>query len=356
MASLIRGFDWSKTTLGAVETWPACVKFTTAMLLQSPVPIVTLWGEAGVMIYNDAYSAFAGFRHPQLLGANVREGWPEVADFNDHVMKVGLAGNTLAYSDQELTLYRKGTPEQVWMDLYYSPVPDETGKAAGVIAMVVETTERVRAEKHQKMLINELNHRVKNTLASIQAIVSQTLRGVDTKEEASAAISQRIMALSRAHDVLTDENWDGADLHTMAQYALDAFQPAGREAISIEGPKIRVGPHAALSIALALHELATNASKYGALSTRTGTVAISWSIEPSQTDDDEVFKLSWEEQGGPLVRQPDRRGFGTRLILGVLPQELRGTAEIDYQPQGLRFVLRSSRVAVSDTPLVAQGG
>ena len=106
-----------------------------------------LWGEDGIMIYNDAYSVFAAERHPRLLGCKVREGWPEVADFNDNVMKVGLAGGTLAYRDQELTLHRKSAPEQVWMNLDYSPVLDESGKPAGVIAIVVETTEKVLAQR-----------------------------------------------------------------------------------------------------------------------------------------------------------------------------------------------------------------
>ena len=114
---------------------------------------MTLWGEDGVMIYNDAYSVFAGGRHPRLLGSKVREGWPEVAAFNDHVMKVGLAGGTLAFRDQELTLYRNGEPEQVWMNLDYSPVLDENGAPAGVIAIVVETTERVLAERRQAFLV-----------------------------------------------------------------------------------------------------------------------------------------------------------------------------------------------------------
>jgi len=117
------------------------------MLLRSPVPLVLLWGEDGIMIYNDAYSMFAGGRHPQLLGSKVREGWPEVADFNHNVMKVGLSGGTLAYKDQELTLCRHGHPEQVWMNLDYSPVLSEGGDPAGVIAVVVETTQRVMAER-----------------------------------------------------------------------------------------------------------------------------------------------------------------------------------------------------------------
>lgn len=150
LGRLINAHDWTATPLGPIEAWPQSLKTVTGMLLLSPVPIVLLWGEAGTMIYNDAYSVFAGGRHPQLLGSEVRQGWPEVADFNDNVMKVGLAGGTLAYKDQELTLHRNGRPESVLMNLDYSPVLDESGHPAGVIAIVVETTERVRAERHMQ--------------------------------------------------------------------------------------------------------------------------------------------------------------------------------------------------------------
>ncbi|MBO3761989.1 HWE histidine kinase domain-containing protein [Ciceribacter sp. L1K22] len=474
MAYLIRSFDWSSTPVGPVERWPASLKTSTSLILQSPIPMVMLWGEEGVMIYNDGYSVIGGHRHPALLGSNVRDAWPEARDFNDHVMRTGLAGKTLAYRDQEFVLHRKGYPERVWLDLDYSPVLDETGTPAGVIAIVIETTERViaerrnreefqrlqnlfsqaptfmvmlsgpehrfelvnpeyrkligprdvlglpvadalpevaeqgfvelldhvfqsgeavnrtsqrvllrrteggvleerfvdfvyqpiredggtvtqifvqgsdvtdrvRAEIHQKLLINELNHRVKNTLASIQSIVTQTLRGVETKEEAAKAISLRIMALSRAHDVLTRENWEGADLRAVVESSLEAFQVAGRDAIRIGGPDLRVGPHAAISLALALHELATNATKYGALSSPSGNVDVSWSVGPHSE-----FRMSWTETGGPPVTPSDRRGFGSRLILKVLPLELRGVAHIEYAPSGVVFTLDTSLEAVSD--------
>lgn len=147
LATRIRAFDWASTPLGPLDQWPQSLKTATGLLLRSTVPMVMLWGPDGVMIYNDAYSVFAGGRHPKLLGCKVREGWPEVAAFNDNVMKVGLAGGTLAYRDQELTLHRSGAPEPVWMNLDYSPVVDESGKPAGVIAIVVETTERVLADR-----------------------------------------------------------------------------------------------------------------------------------------------------------------------------------------------------------------
>jgi PAS domain S-box-containing protein len=147
-AEIIAKFDWSATPLGPIENWPGNLKSSIALILRSPVPIVTLWGEHGIMIYNDAYSVFAGGRHPKLFGSKVREGWPEVADFNDNIMKVGLAGQTLAYRDFTLTLYRNdGRPEQVWLNLDYSPILDERGTPAGVMAIVVEITDKVRIER-----------------------------------------------------------------------------------------------------------------------------------------------------------------------------------------------------------------
>ena len=147
-AEIIAGFDWAATPLGPIENWPASLKNTIALILRSPVPIVTLWGEDGIMIYNDGYSAFAGGRHPNLFGSKVREGWPEVADFNDNIMKVGLAGETLAYRDFPLTLYRHGgEPEQVWLNLDYSPLLGEDGRPAGVMAIVIEITDKVRIER-----------------------------------------------------------------------------------------------------------------------------------------------------------------------------------------------------------------
>ncbi|MEX2551961.1 MAG: PAS domain-containing protein, partial [Actinomycetota bacterium] len=147
MGAAVRAFHWQNTPIGPVEGWPQCLKTAVAILLRSPVAMVLLWGEDGVMIYNDAYRVFAASRHPAALGMKVREAWPEVADFNDNVMTTCLGGGTLSYKDQELVLYRRGNPERVWMDLDYSPVLDEAGEPAGVIALVVETTQRVLADQ-----------------------------------------------------------------------------------------------------------------------------------------------------------------------------------------------------------------
>lgn len=150
MAGRIRAFDWSLTELGPLDSWSKSLSSAVQLMLASPLPIVMLWGQSGYMIYNDAYSKFAGGRHPYLLGSAVELGWPEVAEFNRHVVDTCLAGGTLSYRNKDLVLLRDGVPEDVWLDLYYSPVADDDGRPAGVMAMVVETTERVISERRRQ--------------------------------------------------------------------------------------------------------------------------------------------------------------------------------------------------------------
>ncbi|HYZ24648.1 MAG TPA: PAS domain S-box protein [Rhodopila sp.] len=193
IATLIAAYDWGQTSLGPIDRWPRIVKATVGLILRSPVPIVTLWGEDGIMIYNDAYSGFAGGRHPRLFGSEVREGWPEVASFNDNVMKVGLAGGTLAYQDQELTLYRNGRPEQVWMNLDYSPIIGESGRPEGVIAIVVETTAKVRAETNLRVTAEAL-----------------TLLNAELEQRVAERTQQRDRIWRLSRDLLAVVDADGA--------------------------------------------------------------------------------------------------------------------------------------------------
>ncbi|MGN7742279.1 ATP-binding protein [Pseudomonas sp. 22526] len=154
MAGRIQAFDWSVTELGALEHWSSSLCSAVQLLLASPVPLVLLWGRSGYMIYNDAYAEFAGGRHPYLLGRQVELGWPEVADFNRHVLDTCLAGGTLSYRNKELVLLRNGQPEPVWMDLYYSPVAGDDQAPAGVMAIVVETTAHVLSEQRRQEVEN----------------------------------------------------------------------------------------------------------------------------------------------------------------------------------------------------------
>lgn len=149
--ALIRAFPWEKTALGAIDSWPQSLRTTVALMLKAPLPIVMLWGQDGFLIYNDAYAGFAGTRHPALLGQKVLEGWPEAADLNRRVLDTVLAGGTLSLREQRLVLNRRGVPEDCWLDLDYMPILDESGRPAGVFAIVVEITERVRTEQRLKI-------------------------------------------------------------------------------------------------------------------------------------------------------------------------------------------------------------
>ena len=146
MARRIRAFDWSTTQLGPLDAWPHSLRTAVQTMLASPVPIVMLWGTQGHMVYNDAYAVVAGGRHPVLLGQPVELGWPEVAEFNRNVVDTCLGGGTLSYRDKALVLFRTGQAENVWMDLYYSPLPDDEGRPSGVTCTVVETTQKVLSD------------------------------------------------------------------------------------------------------------------------------------------------------------------------------------------------------------------
>lgn len=198
----------------------------------------------------------------------------------------------------------------------------------------IDITERKQAEEHRLLLVNELNHRVKNILATVQAIASQTFRGSSVEKRLRGAFEGRIFALSKAHDLLTSENWRGAELSDLVTETLAPFGINDRESgrISVEGGAITLPSRKAMAISMALHELATNAAKYGALSNSMGRVAIAWRIEAEAQV--KRLRLLWREIDGPPVRKPKSRGFGSHLI-ERLPRELQGEVSLDYRPEGL---------------------
>jgi PAS domain S-box-containing protein len=210
---------------------------------------------------------------------------------------------------------------------------DDSGAFLGYTGCNVDVTEAKVAEMHQQLLIHELNHRVKNTLATVQSIASQSLRHASSFEGARAAIESRLVALSRAHDVLTRENWEAAGIHDVVAQAVQPFRSHGENRITFLGPAGRVAPRTALALAMALQELATNAVKYGALSNEAGEVGIRWTVDRSTAR--ATLHLTWEETGGPPVAAPARQGFGTRLIERSLAQDLNGEVRIAFAPGGV---------------------
>jgi signal transduction histidine kinase/DNA-binding response OmpR family regulator len=214
-----------------------------------------------------------------------------------------------------------------------APLRDATGRIVGGVCAAVDISERKRVEDHRLLLLNELNHRVKNTLATVQSIAVQSFRGPQPGENARALFESRLMALSRAHDVLTEENWQGANLDEIVGQAIAPYKGADPSRFEVTGPSVRLSAKMALSISMALHELATNAAKYGALSDGNGSVTIDWHIE--RQEQHSMLRLEWRESGGPAVALPLNRGFGSRLIERGLAQDLGGGAKMEFRPDGL---------------------
>jgi len=583
MKARIRSFDWAATDLGPIASWPQYLKTAVDIMTDSTVPMVLLWGRDGVMIYNDGYAALAGTRHPQILGSPVLAAWPEAADFNRRVLEAGLSGESLSFKDKHFALNRRGAPEDVWMNLDYSPVRDETGAPAGVLAVVVETTpwvfaeraqresesrfrtladniaqfawmadatgsifwynkrwfdytgttldemkgwgwrkvhhpdhvdrvvekishcfetgedwedtfplrgrdgtyrwflsrampirdesgkvarwfgtntditehlkeaernaqlativatssdaiislsdegivqswnpgaeklfgfasdeivgkserilfeedadqefdekyrhlrlgehvlrdtvrrrkdgtlidvainaapmrrpdgqiigfsaiirdmtERKRVEKHLRVVMRELSHRTKNLLAVIMAMVRQTARSTTEVGVLQSQLIERLQSLSASHDLLVAEDWAGASVEELIRAVLQPFVGSTSEALVCSGPRVFVNATAAQNLGLALHELATNASKYGALSTRGGRVEASWSFE-RDAEGERRFVINWSEHDGPQVTPPAEKGFGHVVIERVAAQALSASVVYEFPKEGVRW-------------------
>jgi PAS domain S-box-containing protein len=216
-------------------------------------------------------------------------------------------------------------------DYILTPVLDAHGEVELVTGITRDITDLKRAEEHLKLLVDELNHRVKNTLATVQSIAAQTFRGAEATPDARAAFEARLIALSDVHTVLTGANWEGANLREVAGRALAPFRDrAGTtDRVEIRGGDIQLRPQAALALAMAFHELAANAAEHGALSGDEGRVTLDWSHVGDR------LHIAWRETGGPAVKAPAERGFGSRLIEQGLARELDGTVVLDYSRNGV---------------------
>jgi two-component sensor histidine kinase len=218
---------------------------------------------------------------------------------------------------------------------YPTPLHDAEGKLVGAINMLVDISHRKEAENRQKVLIDELNHRVKNTLASVQSLASQTIRHSNNLQEFREKFEARVLALSRAHDLLSRRYWGPTPLTPLAREVLAPLVDQAPHRLQIDGADVQIGPRAALSLTMALNELATNAAKYGAFSSAAGSLSLSWQKRDEQ-DGRHVLNIVWKERDIDKLPTPARAGFGTRLIRRCIEGDLEGKVDRAFEPDGLR--------------------
>ncbi|WP_129793795.1 PAS domain S-box protein [Sphingosinicella sp. CPCC 101087] len=299
-----------------------------------PAAVYTTDAEGRITFYNQAAVEMAG-REPVLGSDEWCVTWKlyhpdgKPLPHDQCPMAVALRENRAVRGGEAVAERPDGS--RVPFIPYPTPLRDAEGRLVGAINMLVDITERKEAEARQKVLIDELNHRVKNTLATVQSLALQTIKHADGLEDFAATFEARVVALARAHDLLTERSWVSAPLESLLNNIVAPYS-GDEDRLRIDGPAIDLDPRAALSLTMVLNEMATNAAKYGALSTGSGMLSVSWELSAGPK---RILRLDWTEQGGPPVSAPTRKGFGTRLIRRCVEQDLDGQLDLRFESSGV---------------------
>jgi PAS domain S-box-containing protein len=248
----------------------------------------------------------------------------------------------------ELRIDGSGTP--LWYDLHLEPMRDVSGNITGISGAAVDITERKQGEAHLRLLLRELTHRSKNLLAVIQAMARQTAKHGGTVQSFVERFGERVQALARAHDLLVAESWRSVSLRDLVHSQLAHYLDREPDLIAIDGPEIKLRPEAAQSLGLALHELATNAAKHGAMSKSGGRVEISWQDSAKAGMPRDGFELVWREHGGPKVASPKRRGFGSMAIEQNLSRAIDADVRLDFAAGGVTCRIQVPRSQIAARP------
>ncbi len=324
------------------------------MFAQAPTFMAMLSGpEHRIDLANPGYQELVGNR--PLVGRTVAEALPDAVaqGYLEILDEVYASGRPYSATSAKFAMQVEpgGPVVERFVDFVYQPLKDASGQVTAIFVEGADVTERARqeqalreSEEKLKLMVLELNHRVKNNLATVQSIAVQTLRGEDSPETMRETFLQRIFALAAAHDILTRAQWEGATVTSIARGVLDALGDVGQR-IGLQGPEVRLSSKAALAISMAFHELGTNALKYGALGSSGGRVDVGWTIAP-----DRWLELAWVESGGPRVRPPAHRGFGSRLLERGLAAELDGRVDMVFDPGGVRCLIRAQLSDDQDGP------
>jgi two-component sensor histidine kinase len=286
-------------------------------------------GDFRIILFNDEAARHFRCKPCDMLGQILWERFPGAREtgLGQQYLQV-MASREPIRSEAESVIFGGR-----WLAYRLFPLGD------GIGVVFRDITDRKRAEEQRDLLMNELDHRVRNILATVQSIVAQTLRNSEVDPAVLRVIEGRLITLGNVNAMLTQKNWDSAEIHEVVAAALRAHETPDRTRFTVEGPELRLGPKSAVAFSMAVHELATNAVKYGALAREAGHVDVRWSAADGR------FRWQWRESGGPPVAAPARRGFGSRMIERALALQFSGQATIDYEAAGI--------VCTIDAPLDA---
>ncbi len=302
------------------------------LLAALPAAIYTTDEKGAITFYNEAAAELWGAR-PEL-GTSYWHGswrvlWPDGAPVSHEQCPMAIAlQEGRGVRNVEAVIVRPDGTQVPFMP-YPTPLRDAENRLVGAINMLIDLTHLKAASQRQQLLIHELNHRVKNTLATVQSIGYQTFNG-KVDRHLQQQFDNRLIALAKTHDVLTRENWQGAELHELVVKSI-AFACDAEDRATLRGPTVMLPQRNVVPLAMAIHELCTNASKYGALTGPQGRIAIDWDL----CENGQRLRFRWMESGGPPVKAPDHRGFGTRLLQRGLAHELRATVNLEFATSGV---------------------
>lgn len=305
------------------------------LFMQAPSFMCVVRGpEFRFELANTAFKALTGFR--DLTGRPFHEAIPEVAGqmVLTLLQQVYESGIPFVGKQMRVELVRSpgATPEESYINFVYQPIFGEDGKVAGIFIDGNDVTGHIKAEKSQALLVRELHHRVRNTLATVQGVMNSTARTAETIEDYQIAFNGRISSLARTHALLTEEIQQFVSFPDLLKQEIGIYCEDDKDRIALDGPEVELPSQLAVPLGMTIHELTTNAFRHGALSAGGGHVKVEWSIE--QGRDKRVLRCHWQESGGPSVQPPVRHGFGSMILTRVLAQQIGAKVDVTYAPEG----------------------